>query len=80
MVSNKGIPWHPCCLISISVATWQNECKDIGMDIVSCPGRKLVGDRTAKSQLDAVRITESQFVDDLALHTFLVRITWRMCP
>ena len=70
MVSNKGTPWHPHCSISISVATWQNECKDICIYTLSCSGRKLVSDRTAKSKLDAVRIAESQFVDGLALYTY----------
>ena len=31
-------------------------------------GRKLVGDRTAKSCLDLVRVTESQFADDAAVY------------
>ena len=31
-------------------------------------GRKLVGDRTAKSRLDQTRITESQFADDAAVY------------
>ena len=30
-------------------------------------GRKLVGDRTAKSRLDVVRVTESQFADVVAI-------------
>ena len=46
------------------VSTWRDDCVDIGVDVLSRPGRRLVGDRTAKSRL---RITESQFVDDLAL-------------
>jgi hypothetical protein len=32
-------------------------------------GRMLVGDRTAKSRLDEVRVTESQFADDIAVYT-----------
>ena len=31
-------------------------------------GRKLVGDRTAKSRLSEMRVTESQFADDVALY------------
>ena len=31
-------------------------------------GRKLVRDRTAKSRLSEMRVTESQFADDVALH------------
>ena len=32
-------------------------------------GRKLVGDRTAKSRLLKVHVTETQFVDDLVMYT-----------
>ena len=49
------------------MSTWQDDCKDVGIDMLSRPGRRLVGDRTVKSQLNVVRITESQFADDLAL-------------
>ena len=31
-------------------------------------GRKLVGDRTAKSRLQCTTVTESQFADDVALY------------
>jgi len=31
-------------------------------------GRRLVGDRTVKSRLESVQVTESQFADDLALY------------
>lgn len=31
-------------------------------------GRRLVGDRTSKSHLDQIRITESQFADDVAMY------------
>ena len=31
--------------------------------------RRLVGDQTAKSHLDQIRITESQFADDAAVYT-----------
>ena len=49
------------------MSTWQDDCEDVGIDVLSRRGRRLVGDRTAKSQLNVVRITESQFADDLAL-------------
>ena len=32
-------------------------------------GRKLVGDRTAKSRLQEVKVTETQFTDDAALYS-----------
>ena len=31
-------------------------------------GRKLVGDRTTKSRLSEMRVTESQFADNVALY------------
>ena len=49
------------------VSTWRDDCVDIGVDVLSRPGRRLVGDRTAKSRLNVMRIAESQFADDLAL-------------
>ena len=39
------------------------------MDVLFRHGRKLVGDRTAKSRLNGVRVTESQYADDVALYT-----------
>ena len=39
------------------------------MEILYRAGRKLVGDRTAKSRLNSVSVTESQFADDAALYT-----------
>ena len=39
------------------------------MDVLFRPGRKLIGDRTAKSRLSVVRVTESKFADDVALYT-----------
>ena len=32
-------------------------------------GRKLVGDRTVKSRLNEIKVTESQFADDTALYS-----------
>ena len=37
------------------------------MEVLYCHGRKLVGDRTSKSRLDVMPVTESQFVDNVAL-------------
>ena len=39
------------------------------MDVLFRNGRKLVGDRTAKSRLSMIRVIESQFADDVALYT-----------
>ena len=38
------------------------------MDVLFKHGRKLVEDHMAKSKLDIVRVTESQFADDVALY------------
>ena len=39
------------------------------MDVLSLPERKSVDDRAAKFQLAVVKVTKSQFADDLALYT-----------
>jgi len=39
-----------------------------GVIVLFKHGRRLVGDRTAKSSLERVKVTESQFADDLALY------------
>ena len=49
------------------VAIWRDDCGDVGVDVLSRPGKRLVGDRTAKSRLNVVRIAEFQFADDLTL-------------
>ena len=54
---------------SAVVSTWRDDCEDLGIDVLSRPGRKLVGDRMTKSWLNVVRITESQFADYLVLYT-----------
>ena len=41
---------------------------EAGIDVLFRHGRKLVGDRTAKSRLNLVRVSESQFADDVALY------------
>ena len=53
---------------SAVVSTWRTDCVEVGVNVLSRPGRKLVGDRTAKSRLAVVKVTESQFADDLALY------------
>ena len=55
---------------SAVVSTWRDDCNKVGIDVLSSPGRKLVGDRTVKSQLNVVKVTESQFADNLALYAF----------
>lgn len=53
---------------SAVVASWKYDCTEAGVDVLFHHGRKLVGDRTAKSRLSVVRVTESQFADDVALY------------
>ena len=63
---------HPLFSIYFS-AGWQ--CggiavqKQVWMDVLFHHGRKMVGDRTAKLRLSMVKVTESQFTDDVALYT-----------
>ena len=54
---------------SAVVASWWGGCAEAGVDVLFCHGRKLVSDRTAKSRLCVVRVTESEFTDDVALYT-----------
>ena len=39
------------------------------MDVYFHHGRKLVGVRTVKARLNILKVTESQFADDVALYT-----------
>ena len=54
--------------LSSVVAYWRARCLEAGVTVRYKHGRKLVGDRTAKSCLDQTRITESQFADDAAVY------------
>ena len=51
------------------VASWRSQSSAPGVIIQYRMGRKLVGDRTAKSRLQSATLTESQFADDAALYT-----------
>jgi len=53
---------------SAMVTTWRCDCDEVGVDVLSLPRRKLVSDQTAKIRLNTVKVTESIFVDDLALY------------
>ena len=50
------------------MADWRNRSSGAGVSVLYKHGRKLVGDRTAKSRLSEMRVTESQFADDVALY------------
>ena len=49
------------------VGRWHIQSVEARVPILYKHGRKLVGDRTAKSRLLKAHVTESQFTDDLAL-------------
>ena len=51
------------------VANWRERCHEAGVVVQYKHGRRLVGDRTAKSHLSRVRISESQFAADAAVYT-----------
>ena len=53
---------------SAMVRCWRSRCPQAGVTVKFRVGRKLVGDRTAKTRLQEVRVTESQFADDVALY------------
>lgn len=48
------------------VAGWRAKYAGEGMSVLYKLGRKLVGDCTAKSRLDEVKVTETQFADGAA--------------
>ena len=51
---------------SAIVSTWRTDCVKVGVDVLFHHGSKLVGDRTAKSQLAVVKIPVA---DHLTLHS-----------
>ena len=69
--------WQGCTLaptlfniyFSAVVASWRRGDTEAGVDVLFRHGRKLVGDRTAKSRLSVMRVTDFQFADDVALYT-----------
>ena len=53
---------------SAMMACWRARCPQAGGIVRYRAGRKLVGDRTAKSRLQELRVTESKFEDDVAVY------------
>ena len=53
---------------SAVVNNWRKHCRGAGVDVSYRHGRKLVGDRTAKSRTSKVKISESQLADDTDIH------------
>ena len=68
--------WQGCTLaptlfniyFSAMVADWHNRSSGAGVSVLYKHGRKLVGGCTAKSRLSEMRVTESQFADDVAMY------------
>ena len=54
---------------SAVMACWRARCPQAGVTVRYRIGRKLVGDRTAKSRLLEINMTESQFADDVSVYT-----------
>ena len=54
---------------SAVVAYWRARCPEAGVMVKYKLGRKLVGDRTAKSCLNEIKVTESQFAGDATLYS-----------
>ena len=76
IIVNNGLR-HGCTLapmlfnlyFSAVVGCWCSRCATAGVPVKYKIGRRLVGDRTAKSRLSLLRVTESQFADDAALYS-----------
>lgn len=51
------------------VTGWRAKYAGQGVRVLYKLGRKLVGDRTTKSMLDEVKVTETQCADDAALYS-----------
>ena len=54
--------------IRTAIANWRGKHSEAGVNVLYKHGRKLVGDRTAKSRLCEMMLTETQFADDAALY------------
>ena len=63
----------------VMVTRWHRQSGEAGVPILYKNGRKLVGDRTAKSRLLKVQVTESQFADDLALYAVTFTVIESIC-
>ena len=53
---------------SAMMQCWRDQCPQAGVTVRYRVGRQLVGDRTVKCRLQEVRVTESQFADDVAVY------------
>ena len=67
--TQAGVYFGSNIYFSAVVKSWRDDFEEAGVDVLFKHGRKLVGDRTAKSRLSVTRVHESQFADDAALYT-----------
>ena len=56
-------------IISTMMTYWRARYPEVGIMVMYKHSRRLVGDRTAKSHLDRIIDTESQFADDAAVYS-----------
>ena len=49
------------------MASWWDDSREAGVEVLYHHRRKLVGDRTSKSRLDVMHMTVPQFADNVAL-------------
>ena len=66
----QGCPVAPSLFnlyFSAVMMSWRRQCPEAGLTVRYKHSTRLVGDHTAKSQLQ-VRVTESQFADDVAIY------------
>ena len=67
----QGCPLAPSLFnlfFAAMVSCWRARCPEAGVVVKYKHGRRLVGDRTAKSRLSAIKVTETQFADDVAVY------------
>ena len=50
------------------VACWRSHRSKFGITVKYRTGRRLIGNRTAKTRLEETKITESKFGDDVTLY------------
>ena len=54
------------------VARWRDHSVGVGVTVLVRHGRRLVGDHIAKSRLERVKVTESQFGDDFVAVCYIL--------